>query len=202
MKKAMVLLLWTICSALPAQENVLRNSHQLSYDAGTLRNRYIYPATNVQYTAPVLKRLPVQLSVRLRSYGAYWIFSKSAYDITPLAGYHFTAATSPFGFAAGAGADIRLRLLNDERSEATSSAEPLVFAAGTFTSNRFYAKLPFWTRFYSNGISFTLLPEAGWHCGKHLQLFLRHEQSLLSIYGLQTHEWRGDWFIGLAVHWQ
>ncbi|MCA6364001.1 MAG: hypothetical protein IM638_13255 [Bacteroidetes bacterium] len=201
MKGVMLFLLWMICTILPAQENVLRNTHQLSYDAGTLRNRYIYPATNVQYTAPELKRMPVQLSVRLRSYGAYWIFSKTAYDITPLASYRFTSAASPFGFAAGAGADIRLRLVNDERSEATSSAEPLVFASGTFASNRFYARLPLWTRFYSNGISFTLLPEAGWKCGKHLLLFLRHEQSLLRIYQSQAREWRGDWFLGLTVFW-
>lgn len=175
------------------------SKHQLSLDFGSFRNRYLYPMTDLKYNSPLLKKSNLKFSARLRSYGTLFFYSKSSYDFTPLAEYYFTKTIKPIYFSAGVGIDSRIRLVNDERSEATSSAEPLI----SLTIHGNYKELsfntPLWTRFYSNGISFTLLPEASYQIGKRFSIFLRYELSYLSVYKVSTHEWRQDSFIGTHI---
>ena len=173
--------------------------HQLTVDFGSFRNRYLYPITDLQYRSPLIKKANLKFSTRLRSFGTLFLYSNSSYDLTTLAEYYFTKKIKPMYFSAGVGADTRLRFVNDERSEATSSAEPLI----SITIHGNYKKInfntPYWTRFYSNGVSFTLLPEASYQIGKRISLFLRYELSYLTIFKVSNHEWRQDCFIGAYV---
>lgn len=100
-------------------------------------------------------------------------------------------------FSAGIGADIRIRILNDLRSEATSSAEPLITLTTRITTNRIGAEFPLWTRFYSNGISFAFLPQFHNNFSERVGIFLRYELTYLTVYGGVTSEWRQDSFLGV-----
>jgi hypothetical protein len=108
------------------QEKDNLSKHQLTVDFGSFRNRYLYPITDLKYSSPLLKNVNLKFSARLRSYGTLYFYSKSSYDFTPLVEYYFTTTIKPFYFSTGVGLDTRIRLVNDERSEATSSAEPLI----------------------------------------------------------------------------
>jgi hypothetical protein len=199
MKKLLFLVLLNFIAAdIAAQETNAFEQQTLSFDLGTLRNRYIYPTTNLNYTSPLLQKFPVRFSLRLRSYGTWLIFSRSAYDATPLAEYIFSRNAQRLNFGAGIGLDARLRFVNDERSDAASSAEPLISLAAYGNFNRFSFKLPLWTRFYSNGIALTVLPELAWKAGKRTAVFFRWEESLLRIYNNRSQEWRNDCFLGAA----
>ena len=182
-----------------AQDKDNLSKHELSVDLGSFRNRYLYPITDLKYGSPLLNNINLKFSVRLRSYGTLYFFSKSAYDLTPLAEYYFSKTIKPIYFSAGIGLDTRIRLVNDKRSKATSSAEPFISLAIHCNYKKLSISTSLWTRFYSNGISITLLPEASYQIGKHFSIFLRYELSYLTIYKVSTHEWRQDCFIGTHV---
>ena len=200
MRKYLVIISFLICQSSFGQEKNNFYNHQLSVDFGSFRNRYLYPITDIQYNSPVLQKINMKFSARLRSYGTLYFYSKSAYDFTPLAEYYFTKTIKPLYFSAGIGLDTRIRILNDDRSEATSSAEPII----TMTLHGNYKKLsfnvPLWTRLYSNGISFTLLPEVSFQIGKRFSIFSRYELSYLTIYKASTYEWQQDSFIGTRIY--
>ena len=175
------------------------SKHQLSVDFGSFRNRYLYPMTDLKYNSPLLKKVNLKFSARLRSYGTLFFYSKSSYDFTTHAEYYFTKTIRPIYFSVGIGIDTRIRLVNDERSEAASSAEPLISLTIHGNHKKLSFNTPLWTRFYSNGISFSLLPEASYQIGKCFSIFLRYELSYLSVYKVSTHEWRQDSFIGTHI---
>jgi hypothetical protein len=187
------------CFPLFGQEEITLSKHILSVDFGSYRNRYLYPITNINYSAPEIEKINIRFSARLRSYGTLFFYSKSAYDFTPIAEYFFTDRSKPVYLSAGLGIDARIRMVNDERSEAEHSAEPLISLAAHGNYTKFSFNTPLWTRFYSNGISFTILPQAAWKAGEQLSVFLRYELSYLSIYKVLSHEWRRDCFIGLGM---
>lgn len=200
MRKYLAIILFLICLSSFGQEKNSFTNHQLSVDIGSFRNRYLYPITDIQYSSLVLQKVNLKFSARLRSYGTLYFYSKSAYDFTPLVEYYFTKTIKPIYFSAGIGLDTRIRIINDDRSEATSSAEPIISMTlhGNFKKLSFSA--PLWTRFYSNGISFTLLPEASFQIGRRFSIFVRYELSYLTIYKASTHEWRQDNFIGTRIY--
>lgn len=187
------------CLSLFGQEKNNFSNHQLAADFGSFRNRYLFAITDIKYSSPVLKKVNLKFSARLRSYGTLYFFSKSAYDITPIAEYYFTKTIKPIYFSAGVGLDTRIRLVNDERSEATTSAEPLLSLAIHGNYKKLSFNTPLWTRFYANGISFSLLPEAHYQIGKRFSVFIRYELSCLSIYKVSSNEWRQDCFIGTQI---
>ncbi len=180
-----------------AQEKSDFPNPQFSIDFGSFRNRYLYPITNLKYVSPLLKKVNVKFSARLRSYGTLYFFSKSAYDFTPQAEYYFTKEMKPLYFSAGLGAEVRLRFVGDPRSFATSSVQPIFSLSFHGNYKKIYLDMPLWTRFYSNGISLALLPEFSVHASNSISIFLREEVSYLSIYKMQTHEWRQDVFLGV-----
>lgn len=196
---SIILPLLLLCQLSFGQEKDTLLKHQLSIDFGSYRNRYLYPITDIKYSSPVYKKINLKFSARLRSYGTLYFYSKSAYDFTPLAEYYFTKTIKSFHLSAGAGLDTRIRLVNDVRSEATSSAEPLF----SLTMYGNYKKLSFntalWTRFYSNGISFALLPELSYQIAKRFSFFARYEISYLTIYKASIYEWRQDCFVGTHI---
>jgi hypothetical protein len=198
-KYLIILLLLIICPLSYGQEKNIFSNHQLSVDLGSYRNRYLYPITDLEYGSPVIRKINVRLSLRLRSYSTLYFFSKSAYDITPLAEYYFTKAVKPIYFSAGIGLDARIRLVHDNRSAAGSSAEPLVSLTFHGNYKRFFFDMPLWTRFYSNGISFALLPEASVQISKRFSILIRYELSFLDIYRASVHEWRQDCFTGTSI---
>jgi len=198
-KNFTTILLVLILQPLFGQENDNLSRHQLSVDFGSFRNRYLYPITDIQYHSPILKKGNLKFSGRLRSYGTLFFYSKSSYDFTPLAEYYFGKTIKPFYFSAGVGLDTRIRLVNDIRSEATTSAEPVISLTVHGNHEKLSFDAPLWTRFYSNGLSFSLLPEASYQIGKRFSLFLRYELSYLSVYKVSTHEWRQDCFIGAHI---
>ncbi len=198
--KQIVLVLFVIISVgkIAAQETNSFATHRISADFGSYRNRYLYAITDLRYHSPLAKKQPVAVSARLRSYGTLFFFSKSAYDITPQVSYFFTREPGPFFLSAGAGLDARIRLSNDERSDAVSSAEPLVFVTAHSAWKKLRADVPLWTRFYSNGISFSLQPEVAWQFSPRIAAFARYEWSYLRVYKNSASEWRRDCFVGAA----
>lgn len=200
MKKFFALILFVLIELQSfGQEKDNLSRHQLSIDFGSFRNRYFYPITDLIYSSPILKKFNLKFSGRLRSYGTLFFYSKSSYDFTPLAEYYFAKTKKPIYFSVGVGLDTRIRLVNDERSEAKSSAEPLISFKIHGNLKKTTFNIPFWTRLYSNGVSLTLLPEASYQIGKHYSIFLRYEVSSLRIYKLSNHEWRQDCFIGTHI---
>lgn len=185
-----------LCQPSIGQEKSIFSTHQLSVDFGSMRNRYLYPVTDIKYSAPILKNINLKFSARIRSYGTLYFYSKSSYDFTPLAEYYFTRTIKPVYFSAGIGIDARIRLAKDERSEAKSSAEPLLSLSLHGHYKRIRCSIPLWTKLYSNGISFALLPEVSGRISKRFSLFFRYELSYLTVYKAPTHEWMQDCFIG------
>jgi len=200
MKKYLnIIILILACSLSFSQEKNIFSNHQLAVDFGSFRNRYLYPITDIKYSSPILKKANLKISARLRSYGTLYFYSNSAYDLTPWAEYYFSGISKPVFFSVSFGFDARLRFVKEERSEARSSVEPIMSFAVYGNYKKFSFNMPLWTRFYSNGISFTVLPEVSFKAGKNLGLFVRYELSYLSIYKMQTHEWRRDSFFGAHI---
>jgi hypothetical protein len=199
MKKILLLaiILWN-ANLFFSQENPPFSQHELSVDFGSLRNRYIFPMTDIRYKTPVLSKIPLQFSVRMRSYGTLFFVTKTAYDFTPIAEYVFKKEKSAYYFTAGLGFDARFRFLNDIRSTATTSVEPLVALSANGNFEKWNFRAPLWTRFYSNGIAFTILPEVNYKFNEKIGLFARYEWSLLALYGAKSHEWRRDLFVGAS----
>ena len=61
---------------------------------------------------------------------------------------------------------------------------------------RFSFNVPLWSRFYSNGFSLTILPEASYQLNNRFSLFLRNEISYLTLFNISDCEWRQDLFVG------
>ena len=198
--KKILLLLIVLWNANPffSQESSVFSQHELSVDFGSLRNRYVFPMTDIRYKTPVLSKIPLQFSVRMRSYGTLFFVTKTAYDFTPIAEYVFKKESSAYYFTAGLGLDARLRFVNDSRSTATTSIEPLIVLSANGNFEKWNFRAPLWTRFYSNGIAFTILPEASYKFTEKIGVFARYEWSLLSLYGGKSYEWRRDLFVGLS----
>lgn len=201
MKNLIVLLAILTSSTCVAQEKDALSQNKLSLDFGSFRNRYAFAINNVSYTSRIVTGINLRGNIRLRSYGTWFVFSKIAYDITPVAEIVFSDQTKPFYLSAGLGADIRLRILADERSSAENSAEPLLIVQANGTIGKFSYTVPAWTRFYSNGISIAVLPQFNWKFSKKCSAFLRYELAFLSVYGGSTKEWRQEDFIGLSLQW-
>lgn len=179
-----------------AQDKSDLNSTLFSVDFGSMRNRYLYPFTNLRCSSPLLNKVNVKFSLRVRSYGTLFFYSESAYDFTPQAEYYFTRTPKAFYFSAGLGVDARLRLVRDERGSAVSSAEAFVSVSAHGSVRKIKFTLPLWTRFYSDGIAFTLSPELSYPLTKNSAVFFRQEISYLAVYMRSATEWRSDNFIG------
>lgn len=160
---------------------------------GSLRNRYPYPVTDLQFLSGKMAQ-HYRVSARLRSYGIRSIANGRNYDLTLTADY-VTHPLPSVNIHIGAGTDIRLRFNNDVRSEAQTSAEPLLKISGIWSYKRSAVALPCWTRLYSNGAGITLMPEYACSLNRRWALFARVEISWLKIYG-SAHEWRYDSMIG------
>ncbi|MCF6366264.1 MAG: hypothetical protein L3J35_08690 [Bacteroidales bacterium] len=181
------------------QEGNVLQKHQLDFDFGSYRNRYLYAVTDLKYISPLSRKANLNYSVRIRSYGTLFFYSKSAYDFTPFINYYFTNPIKPIYFSIGLGVDTRIRLVNDIRSEATTGAEPIISTTihGDIKNASF--NLSLWTRFYSNGSSFNLLPEFSYKIGSKISLFIRYELNYLKVYGISAHKWKQDSFFGMKI---
>ena len=195
-----------MCPSIIAQEKNIFTNHQVSVDVGSYRNRYFYPITNVQYSSPLFTKANLKFSARLRSYGTLFFYSADAYDVTPLVEYFFSPPAPGislnsdalrFSFSAGIGADARVRLVRDIRSDAVSSVEPLLSVTLRGDSHKISFQAPLWTRLYVNGISFMVLPEVSYRIAEGYSVFLRYELGYLLPYQSTTREWRQDVFIGI-----
>ena len=182
-----------------AQEKNEFSNQEISVDFGSYRTRYAYPITDLFYSSKIIEKYHLKFSARLRSYGTLYFYSTSAYDLTPLVEYYFTKKLKPFYFSVGVGLDTRIRLVHDLRSDATNSVEPIISFAFHGNYKKISFQLPLWTRFYSNGISYTILPEVNYRLGKNTSIFLRDELSSLNIYNPSSQEWVNDAFIGVKL---
>ena len=188
------------CQLCFSQEKTAFNSHQLSIDFGSYRNRYLYPVTDIQYSSPLLQAVNLKFSTRLRSYGTLFFFSQSAYDLTPMAEYYFSREAKTLYFSVGLGLDARIRLVPDERSEAISSVEPMLTFTTHVNLKKIAFNVPLWTRFYSNGISLALLPEVTYRIHERASIFLRYEMSYLMLSNSSSSEFRQDDFFGVQYY--
>jgi hypothetical protein len=181
------------------KRNFLQN-HTLTVDLGSLRMKYPYAITEIGYSSPLLKKVNLKFSGRIRAYGTWYFYSKSGYDITPTIEYYFTKTLKPVYFSVGVGLDARIRLSNDERSEAKTSAEPIIIAGIHGRYKNFTYSMPWWNRFYSNGISFSFLPQVAYQVSPRLSLFFRYELNLLTIYKPGSFEVQQDCFLGTHIY--
>ncbi len=206
MKKIIyILFLLAVLNGLGAQNpinsdkrNFLQN-HSLSLDLGSIRLKYPYPITEIGYSSPLLKKVNLKFSGRIRSYGTWVFYSPSGYDITPTIEYYFTKTLKPVYFSVGIGLDTRIRLSNDTRSEAKTSAEPIIMGGVHGRHKNFTYSIPVWNRFYSNGISFSFLPELAYQVSPRLSLYFRYELNLLVLYKPSSFEVQQDCFIGTHI---
>lgn len=180
-------------SDVHAQEKV-RYERKAGIAIGSLRNRYPYPVTDLLFNTGII-RSRLQIYSRLRAYGIRSIFGGHNYDVTVYGIAHWSI-TSETDFYAGGGAELMLRLNNDDRSQATSGVQPLLVMGMNCNKSKFGFNLPIWTRLYANGISVSALPETSYSIGQHFELFLRFELSYLAVYGGASHEWRYDSMVG------
>ena len=199
MKKCVLLLIFILYGQnYQAQLNNEFKHHSISIDFGSIRNRYIYPITNINYQTPPLKN-KFRFSSRLRSYGTLYLFSKDAYDMTSIAECFVFNNSNGFIISAGLGFDCRIRLVNDVRSLASTSVEPLFMFNFQYSNSKLFMKIPLWTRLYSNGFSITILPEYSFQLTSQMAIFTRYECGYLKHYSFSNSEWRQDLFIGLNV---
>jgi hypothetical protein len=199
MKKFVLLLILILNGQYyDAQLNNEFKHHSISIDFGSIRNRYIYPISNIRYQTPLIRN-KFRFSSRLRSYGTLYLFTKDAYDMTSSAEYFICNNSNGFIFSAGLGLDWRIRLVNDIRSSASTSVEPLFLLNFQYSNSKSLMKIPIWNRFYTNGFSFTILPEYSFQLTSRMAIFTRYECGYLKHYSFSNSEWRQDLFIGLNV---
>ena len=190
-------LCFLVSNFIHAQEQNSLKKNSISVDFGSLRNRYIYPKTDIIFSSSLIKTSAFRVSARLRSYGTLYFFSKTAYDVTPLVEYYSSKTEKPIYFSAGVGLDARSRLVHDNRSPATSSVEPLLSLALHGNYKKVSYSLPLWTRWYTNGMSFAILPQINWKLNEKNALFVRYEMNYLRISNNVSNEWSQDVFLGI-----
>lgn len=206
MKKIIYLALILACAKAPAQKitnsdkrNILQN-HTLTIDIGSIRLKYPYPITEIGYSSPLLKKVNLKFSGRIRSYGTWFFYSRSGYDITPSIEYYFSKRPKPVYFSVGVGLDTRIRISNDVRSEAKTSAEPMIMGGIHGQIKNFSYSVPIWNRYYSNGISFSFLPQVAYQVSPRVALFFKYELNLLTLYQPSSFEAQQDCFIGTHIY--
>ena len=175
------------------QVSNIEERYSISIDFGSYRNRYLYPITNLSYNSPTLHNF--KFSTRLRSYGTLYVFTKSAYDVSPILEYRILP-NEKLKFYAGIGLDVQLRLVNDTRSSATSAIIPIVSLNLSSNYKRSSFKLSNWNRFYTNGYSISFLPTIQYRISSKLDCYFRYEINYLNTYNHSTHECLQDLFIG------
>lgn len=168
-----------------------------SLSLGSLRNRYPYPVSDFGYVSPLFKN-HFRAEANLRAFGIRSLFNLKTYDLSAFVHYNkmLNAKTLFYG---GAGFNLRIRLVHDDRSTAVSSAEPVLKAGMQFQQAKFRFGLAIQNTFYANGTGATAFPEISWQACKRVLIFLRYEGSYLRIYKSDSHQWRHDSFAG--VHW-
>jgi hypothetical protein len=60
--------------------------------------------------------------------------------------------------------------------------------------------VPLWTRWYTNGISYTILPQINWELNEKNALFIRYEMNFLRISKNVSKEWNQDVFFGFTLN--
>ncbi len=175
------------------------NSSYLYFDIGSLRNKYLYPITNIKYSFSTLSPFEVDMSVRLRSYGTLFIYSNSAYDLSLLAEYQIPINVHNIHVSAGLGMESQIRLTKDLRSDVKSGITPILSLNFELKYNLVEMNVACWSRLYSNGIGLTLMPELSFSLSKQISMYMRYEVSNYLIYNSMTNEWQKDLFIGTRI---
>lgn len=194
MKKFLFIFFLLFSSCLFSQ--IDSSIHQrASFGIGSLRNRYPYPVTDFGYVSPLFKN-HFRIETNLRAFGIRSLFNFRTYDLSALANYNKTLNEKML-FYAGAGFNIRMRFIHDDRSTAVTSAEPILKTGLQFQQNKFRFGFAMQSNFYANGIGVSAFPEISFRAWKRGLIFIRFETSHLSVYKLSSHEWRYDSFAGI-----
>lgn len=176
------------------------STRELRFEIGSYRNKYLYPISNIKYYSNLLTNVNLNFSTELRCYGSWYIIHEDAYDLTPIVQYYFTNEASPFNASAGVGLNARLRMVNDVRSEAESSVEPLVNISLYSYVKQCTFHIGNWARFYANGIAYTFLPEFNYTFDNGFGIVCRYELTYLKIYNTDVNDWQRDCFFGVNYH--
>ena len=195
--RKLIFLCFFASNFIHAQEQNSLKKNNISIDFGSLRNRYIYPKTDIIFSSSLIKTSAFRVSARLRSYGTLYFFSKTAYDVTPLVEFYSSKTEKPLYFSIGVGLDARIRLVHDNRSTATTSVEPLLSLALHGNYKKVSYSLPLWTRWYANGMSYAILPQLNWKLNEKNAVFVRYEMNYLRISNNVSNEWSQDVFLGI-----
>ncbi len=202
MRTALVAAVVLLLALVPHTWGKAPDESEIYWDFGNLRPNYIYPTMNVGYVSPSLFETPgLKLDARMRSFGTLYVFNLRSYDFTALGEYHLPLLRPEqavqLNTVAGVGFNGRLRLYK----EATSSVEPLI-AVGLNAAYAGYAlKLPVWTQFFLDGVSFTALPEVSCRWGGY-GVFWRSELSYLQRTDRPLSDWYWNNFVGLRFYWE
>lgn len=199
MKNMLIVFLLMVSGISNAQEK-MQSQKSIAFDIGSWRNRYWYPISEFQFRNDELFESNWAAEARYRSYGSWFLTGVKSVDVTLIGKNKIRFPQPGTLFWIGAGVDIRLRNNNDERSAEVNSAEPLFMLewAKNITP-KFHLRVPFWSRWYSNGMSLTLLPTAEFYLNERWGLFTRFEGSWLNIRHQKDSEWRKDLFFGLRM---
>jgi len=199
MKNVFIVFLVMFSCISNAQENTL-GQKSLAFDIGSWRNRYWYPISELQFRNDEMFKSNWGAEARYRSYGSWFLNGVKSIDVTLIGKNKIRFPQPGTHLWIGAGVDIRLRNFNDERSAEVNSAEPLFMMEWKKIINpKFHLRIPLWSRWYSNGMSLSLLPTAEFYLNERWGVFTRFEGSLLNIYHQKDSEWRKDLFFGLRM---
>jgi hypothetical protein len=191
------ILLFSTGHAQMVVEGRTKTSRKIGIAIGSIRNRYPYPVTDLIIKAPVLTDR-IGLYTRFRAYGIRSFANGHDYDLTAHMTYSWETKMGLITYA-GAGTEIMLRFQNDDRSQATSGVQPMLVFGIKHLAMRSRIDIPFWTKFYANGFSVSILPEPAYQLTERFDIFLRPEVTFLAFYNGNGHEWRYD--VMLGVHY-
>lgn len=187
-----------------AFSNISLHAWEIGLDVGSVKNRYFVPnsADLLVSGQPFQQCERLEVYLRARSINSAYFVGRS-YDFSAYGIWEVREAGWRCGFlkfGTGAGLNVRARFVKDVRSEARSSAEPLmVFSFSTTLGNRMSLSMPLWFSFYLDGLSVTPMPEYGitW---KKMDIFVRFEFPQYLRYSPWQHESVWDAFLG--VKWR
>jgi hypothetical protein len=159
--------------------------HIVDLQLGTFRPPYFYPVMDLGYRSPGLfGPFGLRMEMRVRSFGTFYVLNPASYDLSLMVTFDALRSDAWTAFL-GAGLDWKLRFTH---YLPPGGIEPVIALGARFDAPRLSISPALLTRFYADGLSLTLQPEACWDFGR-LGLTFRSELSCLLRYDALQSGW-------------